>query len=360
MGLVIKLAISLIIFTFKKTFLLWKRKYKEHITARYSYLEHTTKNKHGHVISHILAIPFKSSLYFNIYPENSGSRWLKKCGLAYEFQTGDTAFDEEYFLAIDHYYMIKLLREQKQIRDLIQQVFHLNEMTPKNFKVLEIFSDGDVLGIKFNAVHLSENLIYKLYEFKKNLQDMLKEGGHRFVDHFFSKQMIVDGIVLSFVTYAFSSLIEYFYATQYLHATRKILFNGSYLSVIIFTLLFLFYKKLMSGSARSHMSFWWNFIASALSLVIICSQTLLDLNIYFDRSEIKQYSTFVNEKVEQRRRRSRNYYLDLTFSEKNFPYYIKVPEKVYSNTPENKDIIIEYRSGYLGYPYLVSINGVKL
>ncbi len=122
MGFIIKLAISLVIFFLRNTLISGKRKYKEHTTARYSYLEHTKTDKNGYVTSHILAIPFKSSLYFNIYKENTNSRWLKKLGLTYEFQTGDLAFDQEYYLAIDHYYMIKLLREQKNIRNLIHQV----------------------------------------------------------------------------------------------------------------------------------------------------------------------------------------------------------------------------------------------
>ena len=166
MGFIIKLAISLAIFFLRKTLISGKRKYVEHTTARYSYLEHTKKDKNSQVVSHILAIPFKSSLYFNIYKENTSSIWLKKLGVTYEFQTGDLAFDQEYYLAIDHYYMIKLLREKKNIRDLVHQVFNLNEMTPNNFKVIEVFSDGDSLGIKFNAIHLSENLIYNFMNLK--------------------------------------------------------------------------------------------------------------------------------------------------------------------------------------------------
>lgn len=116
----------------------------------------------------------------------------------------------------------------------------------------------------------------------------------------------------------------------------------------------------MSTSARGHMMFWWNSVLTAASLVIICSQLLLEINIRFDHSEIKNYSTVVIEKVERRLRRSSRYYLDLTFSEKQFPYLIRVSPTVYSMTAENSQIVIGYKEGYLGYPYLVSINGAKL
>ncbi len=67
---------------------------------------------------------------------------------------------------------------------------------------------------------------------------MLKQSGGRFTDHFLSKQMIVDGIVISLVAYAFSSGIEYLYVNQYLNLSLQPIVTKGFLQQLLFSQFF--------------------------------------------------------------------------------------------------------------------------
>lgn len=327
---------------------------------KYGLIKSTHK---GNLIGYYIGVPLETDTIFEISRELGTHTYLKSIGLIGEIQTGDTEFDEKYYIGSDHYYFNRALRADPAIRKLIHQLMD------NSYSISSIICDGHALYINSKLVIDPPDTIVKLLqplaEKIKLVAQTSKFSSYK--DPYVYKLLIFESILFALVFYAFEVFFEHtIFSKFYLESPYKVFIPGTVTGLIIVGGFAAIFYKLFRDSSRSHFIIAGNFVMLLLGSPVWGTKTFIDLNMALDKSPVVTQSLVISNKEIQEHRRSKGgryytyhwYYTDPKANGEQGS--IEVPYDVYISANENEKIEIKTRKGAFNYLYRLSINNIEL
>ena len=362
MWVVLKLLAFIVTFNYKKLF---KRRLTgdaELVNNTLIYRNVTIRNRSTYFTD--FNVEFYSPYFFKLTREAWYDKVFKFLGLAIESQTGDRDFDRKVYVDCDDRRLYKILRHDIRIRKAILDLFSTNCHSITHF--------GDFMRVRFKDERFfSQKISEALVEVCELLQMSERQAPHsQKLKNFFSHPALyVEATIWGLAAYAWLGMIEAIVVrgSTTLHLDINLLFGKSILcSILVGISLFLFSIIFLAGSSRSHRVLVESFFMILLSVPMSGYCLVVDLNRALDRSSVRNIEVPVSqlEVRELRVRRGFKGYLYLVHIDSpsllsEFPElkYIKVKRDVYQSIVKGSAIPISIREGWLGIPYLVSVNG---
>jgi hypothetical protein len=298
-----------------------------------------SKSRSGKISSFTIGMPLDAPFVFRLQREESSDRWFKSMGLAHEFQTGDTPFDEAIYIACDHPALHRALKEKAAAREWIVKVLDAG------YK--RISGDGRVLWIERPASEEpTEEEVARLSALRASLSGMrpaLKM--HR--DPFNARVVAVEALTWSLFAYAAVGLFEYLVEPDVYVGSRALLVPGLGAALALVAGLLALVAYFLRGSSRGSRILIESAILLVLAAPIAGMQLVDDLNRGLDRSEPTVETWNVTDKWATKRRRSSSYHLALVKGGES--RQVTVEYGVYSRAKVGHPLRLHIAKGALGY-----------
>jgi hypothetical protein len=360
MWLLIKIIITVIAFVIRFFGKHFQRKSsfdREFEGVPYLVKEHRNKTN---ITATDIKIPFECGSVFKITKEGSLDRLFKTLGLAEEFQTGDEAFDQSYYLATDCSAFRAEVKLDQATRKLVKEQFLLG--------CDYIFCDGFTLTIRYKGslpvpeINAAEAAI-KLF---RQISDLGRFKPQFISDRFQFKVLIIEGLIWSLAAYAFTGFFEFMWFPEDIHIYKSQIFQkglvlGSFAAVFLLFLIFLFIR----GSSRSHRILIESFFVLCFSLPLGGVNFASDLNTHLDKSETKVLQAKVTDRFFRVKRTRKGgtttkYYLSVKLENpqpyENFPSTLQISYDKYNQMAGAKEVELRIGKGYLDSPWIKKIN----
>lgn len=334
-------------------------KAKLHSRTGYSIVD--SKHK-GKTVEYCLAVELKSDTVFKISRETKANRILKAAGFASEIQTGDTAFDGQYYVGSDHRIFNQALCGDSTIRNLIHDII------TKNPSVDSIICDGQALYVTSKTeIDPHDDIVEMLQKFSEKIKSFASTSRFQaYNDPYFYKLLVFESVFWALLGYAFEAYIELMIADRLvLYSPFKVFIPGFVTGLAIAGLLGFLFFKFFQDSARSHYILIGN-----LTLVLIGSpfwgtKTFVDLNRLFDKSAVQAETIRIVRKEVRVHRSNKGgtsytYHFHLSTPDASGRKALQVSTDVFASAEQGNEVEIKSRSGAFGYPYRISVNNIEL
>lgn len=326
----------------------------------YSILESKYKGK---IAEYCLAVPIETDTVFEITRENKTNHFLKSVGFTSEIQTGDVAFDDQYYIGSDHFHFNRALRNDPAIRQLI------HDIVADNWMLESIICDGRALYVKSSSVIIEyERAVEMLHQLSEKIKPIAQTSKFQaYKDPFIFKLLIFESLLFALGCYAFESFFEYLITDQFILVDSfEVFAPGTITGLIIIGALIVTLFKFFRESSRSHFILVGNLVFLLMGAPFWGTKTFVDLNQSWDKSPVQRQTIHIDRK-EIREHRSRKggrsytyhwYYSDLQgYGESDS---MKVSYSVFNSANEGDSVEIKTRNGAFNYSYRLSINNIKL
>lgn len=307
------------------------------------------KNITGYAVGARLQAP----VLFRLHEEDDSDRLFKVLGFATEFQTGDSEFDPEVYVASDHPSLFDLLKESDTARAAIRKVLG------SGFR--RISADGNVLWIEKSASHepFSEDLEL-LFELHSAFVE-LEARRQNYFDPFLVRAVAVEALTWSIAAYAAAALPDLLghHEDYHLHSWQ-ILVVGLAGSGIVLGLLLMLIFVLLRRSSKGHRILVEGALLLWFGLPVAGIQLASDLNRYFDGSDAVVVTARI-ARAEQRTHRGgrrgnySTYHLILNHPASrpqiDLPSEIQVSHAVFRKAVSGHDVDLHIGRGCLSVPW---------
>lgn len=320
-------------------------------------------SKHkGKTVGYFLAVPLESDTVFKITKENETNRLLKSVGFASEIQTGDVAFDGQYYIGSDHLLFNQALRGDPAIRKLIHDIIMSNHI------IDSIVCDGHALYVQGKSeIYPHDDVVEMLQKLSEKIKPIAHTSKFQaYKDPFIFKLLIFESVVYALTGYAVEAFMEHMFTDMYKLVTPfRIFIPGTLTGLALVAVLFVLFFKFFRESARSHLVFVVNLVVLLCGTPFWGTKTFVDLNYYLDKSPV------ITESIEILRKQVRVHRSRKGGTSYTYHWYTNTPEgvgsdgiqvsrDVYESANEGDNVEIKTRKGAMGYPYRTSMNNIEL
>lgn len=324
-----------------------------------SYSEQIFRSK-GRVTGYRLSVPLESGVVFVLTREGGFDRWSKALGLSVEFQTGDPDFDRRVYVACDHPFFCRSLKENCKTREAVDLLLS------GGFR--RVWSDGKWLHASSDRVQEHSKFVPLLDTLKEGVSHAEAGMARRTSDDFAWRVLLVEALLWAMAGYAGASLLELITAPQDVHLDQsRLIWLGLGLSAVVGCGLIGLIVVFLQRSSRSHRVLWESSLLLLFSLPVFGIQGVSDVNRGGDQSPSVEMQVRVERKwttVHRRRRGRRSVQHYASFRPESpgipFPNRVRVTSTLYQSLPENQTIPVELGQGRLGLHYFRKINGREL
>jgi hypothetical protein len=313
---------------------------------------------------------YKSDTKYHIQliNENWFTKLLKFTGFSKEFQTGNTEFDEFFYIVSDDPKTCDILAANKDVQN---QIYTLaNAFENHGWRYIHLISDGSNVNIVFKNKEKLKNDEFDESEFNRLIDEHMApilqvlrnpmvvsdlEVHHKTVKLINKVSIVLSSIAGILAFYIMFTLRS----SDYWYLDLKSLFGSMALLGLGVVLFYVSYiLKSFRGHSRIYRLLLYPtfaiFFSTFLSLYIFTRFS----NVYLDESASKYALCTVKDKETFKPRRgSRKYTLTITH-----PFYygelleIHVPSKFYNSVQINKDMEIGIKDGYWGFEWVSSLS----
>ncbi len=294
-----------------------------------------------------VGIAMHAPVVFRLQQEGPTDRLLKGLGLAHEFQTGDTQFDREVYIACDNPALHRALKDRAEARDAVVDALSAG--------FDRISSDGRVLWFERKSnVEPSTDDVDRLVRLRRAIGVLHT----RFLsDPYDARIVAVEALTWSIFAYAVSALVEYAYSPDetYLDASSLVT-PGLLVGAGIFLGTAVLVVLLLRNSSRGARIFLEAAVLLILGAPLAGIQLLADANRVLDRSPpVATTWQVTGWRVDRPRRAPPVYYLSLEAKDSSGMRTgndIAVPRPIYERVRRGSRIDILVGRGAFGYPWI--------
>lgn len=154
-------------------------------------------HKQDTVFKYELWVSLPNSLSFQLFPENS---FLKRCvrwGLGSEMQTGDTEFDDTFFISTENSFFVPLLARRPTLRKLLLELYRTGWT--------EITSSRDGLTLKAQGNVAPDATFPQITQVRQELSGLKKTPS---TNSYIFSRFIVEALAMAGVGYLAGALIQ--------------------------------------------------------------------------------------------------------------------------------------------------------
>lgn len=336
-------------------------KFEAKLNSGTAYSVEHSKHK-GKTTEYCLAVELESDTVFEITKESEFNRILKNVGFASEIQTGDAAFDGQYYIGSDHLLFNQALRADPAIRKLINDIIVSSQV------IKAIICDGKSLYIKSKSeIYPHDEIVEMLHKLSEKIKPIANTSKFQaYKDPYIAKLVIFESVLLALLFYAFEAFFEHMMVDQFSLANPiKIFVPGFMTGLAIVGVLGFFFFKMFRESARSHILLIGNLVILLVGTPFWGTKTFVDLNQALDKSTVSSETVEIMRKEirvhkSSKGGRSYTYHWYVNTPEGASSDGMKVPYDVYVTAEQGDHVEIKSRKGAFGYPYRASINNVEL
>lgn len=328
--------------------------------------EYTHQSSKSRITGLLLGIGCVPDANFMIKRQSWVDSFFKRIGVSSEFDTGDPAFDDAYYLVTDNKSLHKSLADNPRFRAAITKIM---EFRAAQLKTTAIHCRNGRVWIDFSAEFLysEENVasvVRSLGGFldviTAAIADLSKASGARWKDPFVIKAAMLlalsSGLAINVVLQLLRHNFTYIPFT--LNYTN-ILWDAFLYSLLMVPVVLLLAVYWLGRSARTHLVLIELGSIGAVSLVLSLALEMRDINIGMDTKNAESYKTVVVDKSVSKTRRSTSYYLtvkDWRCNCGNIKF--QVSHDTYNSLPAGTAVNIAQHSGYFGYPWIAGVKAL--
>lgn len=318
-------------------------------------------------VMRIIGLPLNQSLdgtVFKLTKEGYFESVFKFFGFNGEFQTGDAEFDRTVYIASDHPFFCGLLKQQPELRAQIRSLF-------SEYDAESISSDGKHIHFKYlkragAKMEMGATPMAMMFSVSERIQSGLQQIPSRYNDVFAWKALIVESVAWSFLFYAIGSLPELILmGNRDLYIERNAVVQAALVfSAVAWIVTFFFIRYLFKGSSRALGVIVEGGLLLMVSLPLVCTLTLFDVNIKLDRTS-RLYRTQLTKKYEvlhPKSRRSSAYY-SYHIQTAGIPDVLPAGQSLqvnsgkYSELTEGEELEVSVGDGRLGFKWIQDLRG---
>ncbi len=337
---------------------------KEYGSGKYT---NVSANK-GQIISVTRKYKADTKYHIQLIKENWFTKLLKFTGFSKEFQTGNTEFDDFFYIVSDDPKTCDHLAVNKEVQDSMSTL--IKDFESHGWKYIHFISDGSNVSIEFKSEEKRKSDTFDEKEFNRLVDEHVSPileilsdpliTSNLEVHHKTVKKINKVSVILS----SFAGILTFYVlftlrSSDYWYLDLKSLFG--LMALFAFGIAF-FYVSYILKSFRGHSRIYKLllhptfaiFMSTFLSFYIFTRFT----NVYLDDTVSKYALCTIKDKdVFRPRRGSPKYILTVTH-----PFYhgelleIDVPSKFYSSVQVNKEIELGIKDGYWGYEWVFSLS----
>lgn len=322
-------------------------------------LEYQTKksvNKKKQITQVEIIIPLETKLFFRLVPEKNWHKWCKTIGLASEIQTGDSEFDQMFYVESDHPAFLKKIRSETTL------VNSLKKLSEIGFK--KITSDGRgylSLETETQTKEIPENTILDaLLNLKQQIESI--KVSFTDVDPYAIRYFILELIFLFCAGYAFGTYLDNYIDERVVHLDPWGLEKtGILIGLTLFVCWNILAIILLRSSSRAPKLLSEFFIFLLLSLTLGGGQAMMDLNMALDKSSPVVTVAKILEKKRittgsGKNRRTKTYLiLDFDKNPLDIPGELKVSSWDSYGLTQGQGVKISTRDGFFHSPYIENL-----
>ncbi len=316
----------------------------------------------GRVVEVCLGVPLDTELRTRFSKESQLDRFFKWAGLATEFQTGDSAFDAEIYVACDRENVHRRLALDPAIRAAVQSLVH------RGYHRIE--ADGRALwAITKRHQGLDPEGLSMLDRLRASLAALSPELANAPRDPFVLRAFVAEAASWAVASAAVVGLIrralesvpsgQAVFGTQLFLASLRL---SGVAALVMLVVLFLAFR----GSARGHRILAETGLLTSLSLPAAGYQLYEELNRDWDDAPPIVWQTpLSNKHIEShgKRRGVKRYSFHIEIDPPDEPGFAqgetlstKVSEAFYKATPTGTALRVEIGRGRFGHPWFRSIS----
>lgn len=315
-----------------------------------------SRDKKKNIYKTEILIPVKTGLFFRLVPEKKWLRFCKKIGLGSEIQTGDTEFDNLFYVESDHPAFLKKLRSETNLIELLKR------FSEKGYK--KITSDGRgylrLVSETNSEENLDEKILIQLLELKQQI-DSIKVS-FTDIDIYSIRYFLLELFFFICAGYAFGMYIEFNFDDRLVHLDPwDLAQKGIMIGLAIFLGWILTAIIILKNSSRAPKLLSEFIVLLLLSLILGGAQAMMDLNIALDKSPrtVTIARILDRQKVTTGSGKSRrtNTYLILSFDKNplNIPEELKISNWDSLGLTKGQGAKISTRNGFFNSPYIEEV-----
>jgi hypothetical protein len=321
------------------------------------YYVDTSHDKEGDMTAFELGMPLPTESLFKFGPEGKFGTLCKSLGISTEYQTGDSDFDQQIYLACDHPVLLQQLGNNTQSRQLILEL-----LLQRQFQ--SIWSDGEVLWASKNSTEEpKEKDIQLMAQLVATLMPVCQAALQQKTP-FLWRFLAVEAFVWALFGYAATVFLENRFNHHDYHLDSVALFQyGLVAAAVLMAVLMMTIILLLRKSSRGHTIVTESFVLLLLTLPLCGMQLVSDINRNFDSAKAQQHVSVISSVTKRTSSGRRSglwtprttYQLELQNELWAFgtqvPQHIDISENIYQHANKGKQLLLSIKPGFLGLPW---------
>lgn len=313
-----------------------------------------TEDKQQKIISATIELPFSGNFWFQLDAESSADQVLKALGLAREFQTGRSDFDQAIFISCDQPAFLQWLRSDSTTQTLVQRLINTLNAT-------RIYCQGHEIFISFAIPHAPDDArLETAFQLLDQLKPLTAQP-EQALDPFFWRVMAVETLIWSVLGYAVGGFIEYRFDLFDPYASpSQALACAIGIGLLMLIGCYGCCRLLIGASSRARLVIWEAALLLALGLPYAAALATKEINELQPTASPTVVTATVHEvfKREHRRRSSRwtSYHATIASSETAFGLYppreLTISQQQFSRIDSKWRVRLDMQPGLLHLPYV--------
>jgi len=322
------------------------------------------------VRSVLIGVDCHAGANFSIKRESHLDSFLKNVGVASEFETGDSSFDNLVYLISDDKALHSALAKSADFRRTIKEIMNddlFNGLTAthihcRNGRLWVQFGAGGLYG-DTKIIYVTEALSKVLGDLKKIVNEVELTSGSRWRDPFVIKSAILLAISSGLAINGAFHLPGLVFVDEFPFIINKsLIVDDAIKYALVILVAFVFGAIFWLGrSARTHIVLIELLTVGAFGIFTSTVVELRDINMTMDTAPPSYIKTQVVDKYIYRYtskgRPHASYYVIFKYWACDCGNYkLAVRPKLYNYFPNSGGVIVTHHSGYLGYPWVSNIS----
>lgn len=313
-----------------------------------------TEDKQQNIVSATIELAFSGNFWFQLDAESSGDRVLKALGLAREFQTGRSDFDQAIYISCDQSAFLQWLRSDKTTQTLVQRLIN-------NLHASRIYCQGHEIFISFAITHAPDDAqLEAAFRLVDQLKPLTAQPAQT-LDPFFWRVMAVETLIWSVLGYAIGGFLEYRFDLVASYASPSQLFACAIgIGLLLLIGSYGCCRLLIGASSRARLVIWEAALLLALSLPYAAVLATKEINELQPVATPTAITATVHEVVkrEHRRRSSKwtSYHATIVTSETAFGLYppseLTISQDQFNRVDSKWHVRLDIQPGLLQLPYV--------
>ena len=290
---------------------------------------------------------------FQLTRENPGDRFFRNLGICCEIQTGDPAFDREFYIQTDHVAFASAYFAQEDKRRTAEELFRMgfNKIT-HNGRILEVYQSPYSLSDRLNEEFILAT-VSPIKTLIKNIPQDFPQDYMAGIPSWKMRRHICYGIGILSLAAGFFLLVFSSSSYKPLDEWDVFVFSLKY-SLPSFVLVMMVVVQLIKGRSSSHRELLTIFFICLFGVPMTVDGAVTVMNGYGDTASVRGHRCRIIDRYTTHSKSSTYYYIQVeSWRKERTRETLDVPSSVYDRAFPGKIMDISTKPGRYGFEWLV-------